>query len=652
MILTIKQINDFYEKYPECIGKLKANTRFGYKKIEYADITAYDSEVRTITTDKNNTISSSPEHLFHNGNEWVKTNELKVGDKILTKNGLEVIKSHVLEKEKENLYDLQIEEVKEFYANNFVSHNSSILDALSFSLFGKPFRKINKPQLMNTITRKQLVAEVEFSIGSNEYKIIRGMKPNIFEVYKNGILLNQSADMKDYQTILERQILKVNHKSFSQVVVLGSATFQPFMQLNAYQRREIIEDLLDLQIFTTMNTLLKSKILINNETLQKTTAEKNLIEEKISLIKEHMKEIQSNTDKMIEEKKTRIEETNETIQKLNEEYIDLDNKRKELSASAEDEQTISTKMKKLSDLKSKIEVNLGNLNKEVKFFHNYDECPTCKQSINEQFKCETIQQKETQITEINEGLEKLSVEYEKLQSRINEIMEINSKINDIRLELNSIKTKINSLNDYRNTLKEEINNIKESSNSNEKNKIPSLEKELKETEKKYYELTEDKAVLSVASNLLKDGGIKAKIIKQYVPIINKLINKYLSSMEFMCQFELDENFNETIKSRYRDIFSYASFSEGEKVRINVAILFAWRAIAKLRNSINTNILIMDEVFDSSLDSNGTEEFMKIINHLTSDTNTVIISHKSDQLYDKFERVIRFEKYKNFSRIAK
>ena len=529
---------------------------------------------------------------------------------------------------------------------------SSILDALSFSLFGKPFRKINKPQLMNTITRKQLVTEVEFSIGTNEYKIIRGMKPNIFEVYKDGILLNQSADMKDYQTILERQILKVNHKSFSQVVVLGSATFQPFMQLNAYQRREIIEDLLDLQIFTTMNTLLKSKILINNETLQKTTAEKNLIEEKISLIKEHMKEIQSNTDKMIEEKKTRIEETNETIQKLNEEYIDLDNKRKELSVSAEDEQTISTKMKKLSDLKSKIEVNLGNLNKEVKFFHNYDECPTCKQSINEQFKCETIQQKETQITEINEGLEKLSVEYEKLQSRINEIMEINSKINDIRLELNSIKTKINSLNDYRNTLKEEINNIKESSNSNERNKIPSLEKELKETEKKYYELTEDKAVLSVASNLLKDGGIKAKIIKQYVPIINKLINKYLSSMEFMCQFELDENFNETIKSRYRDIFSYASFSEGEKVRINVAILFAWRAIAKLRNSINTNILIMDEVFDSSLDSNGTEEFMKIINHLTSDTNTVIISHKSDQLYDKFERVIRFEKYKNFSRIAK
>ena len=245
---------------------------------------------------------------------------------------------------------------------------STILDALSFSLFGKPFRKINKPQLMNTITRKQLVAEVEFSIGSNEYKIIRGMKPNIFEVYKDGVLLNQSAEMKDYQTVLEKQILKVNHKSFSQVVVLGSATFQPFMQLNAYQRREIIEDLLDLQIFTTMNTLLKNKILINTEVLQRATADKNLIEEKISLIKEHMKELQSNTKKMIKEKKTRIHETNNNIQKLNEEYINIDNKRKELTSSAEDEQSVSVKMKKLSDLKSKIEANLGNLNKEVKFY--------------------------------------------------------------------------------------------------------------------------------------------------------------------------------------------------------------------------------------------------------------------------------------------
>ena len=528
---------------------------------------------------------------------------------------------------------------------------STILDALSFSLFGKPFRKINKPQLMNTITKKNLVVEVEFSIGSNEYKIIRGIKPNIFEVYKDDILLNQSADMKDYQSILEKQILKVNHKSFSQVVVLGSATFQPFMQLNAYQRREIIEDLLDLQIFTTMNTLLKNKILLNTESIQKVSANKNLIEEKIDLIKEHMLELQSNNEKMIEEKRNRIKETIETISGLNRKFDELENAKNCLIKTAEDEQSVSTKMKKLTQLRSKIEAKLGTLDSEVKFFHNYDECPTCKQSIDEQFKCETIEQKENQINEINDGLEKLSSEYESLQTRINEIMEINSKINDLRLEINSVKTKISSLEDYKETLINEINNITENANNSDKNKIPALEEELKQTEKDYYSLMEDRNILSIASNLLKDGGIKSRIIKQYVPVINKLINKYLSAMEFMCQFELDENFNETIKSRYRDIFSYASFSEGEKMRINLAILFTWRAIAKLRNSINTNILIMDEVFDSSLDSNGTEEFLKIINDLTSDTNTVIISHKSDQLYDKFEKVIRFEKHKNFSKVV-
>ena len=528
---------------------------------------------------------------------------------------------------------------------------STILDALSFSLFGKPFRKINKPQLMNTITKKNLVVEVEFSIGSNEYKIIRGIKPNVFEVYKDDVLLNQSADMKDYQSILEKQILKVNHKSFSQVVVLGSATFQPFMQLNAYQRREIIEDLLDLQIFTTMNTLLKNKILLNTESIQKVSANKNLIEEKIDLIKEHMLELQSNNEKMIEEKKNRIKETIETISGLNKKFDELENAKNWLVKTAEDEQSVSTKMKKLTQLRSKIEAKLGTLDSEVKFFHNYDECPTCKQSIDEQFKCETIEQKENQINEINDGLEKLSSEYESLQTRINEIMEINSKINDLRLDINSVKTKISSLEEYKETLVKEISNITENANNNDKNKIPALEEELKQTEKDYYGLMEDRNILSIASNLLKDGGIKSRIIKQYVPVINKLINKYLSAMEFMCQFELDENFNETIKSRYRDIFSYASFSEGEKMRINLAILFTWRAIAKLRNSINTNILIMDEVFDSSLDSNGTEEFLKIINDLTSDTNTVIISHKSDQLYDKFEKVIRFEKHKNFSKVA-
>lgn len=528
---------------------------------------------------------------------------------------------------------------------------STLLDALSFVLFGKPFRKINKPQLLNTITQKNLVVETEFSIGSNEYKIVRGMKPNMFEVYQNGKLMNQSAEMKDYQEILEKQIIKVNHKSFCQVVILGSATFQPFMQLTAYQRREIIEDLLDLQIFTTMNSLLKDKILINTELIQSSGSEKKLIEEKINLVREHLKEIQNNNEKLIEEKQARIVETNEQIQKLNDEYWEYENKRKELEGSLVDEESISKKINKLGQLKHQIEANLNILNKEVGFFHKYDNCPTCKQQIDEKFKSETITTKESEIKKIQDGLVKLGEEYEKVNGRLNEIIEIHAVINSNKLEISRVKTKISSMIEYRETLEKEIQSIGEKTTLEVDNKVPELETKLKEVEVKYNELMEERNLLAVASNLLKDGGIKAKIIKQYIPVINKLINKYLSSMEFMCQFELDEEFNETIKSRYRDVFSYASFSEGEKMRINLAILFTWRAIAKLRNSINTNILIMDEVFDSSLDSNGTEEFLKILNNLTSDTNTFIISHKTDQLYDKFTKIIKFEKHKNFSRIV-
>ena len=527
---------------------------------------------------------------------------------------------------------------------------STLLDALSFALFGKPFRKINKPQLVNTITQKQLVVEVEFSIGQNNFKIVRGMKPNAFEVYKNDSLMNQSAEMKDYQEILEKQILKVNHKSFCQVVVLGSATFQPFMQLPASQRREIIEDLLDLQIFTTMNLLLKDKMLLNLEKITSYNSEKKLVEEKLILVKEHLSELQNNNEKLIQEKQARVTETNDQIQKLNDEYWTYENARKELQDSLTDEEALSKKMNKLSQLKHQIEANLNILNKEVGFFHKYDNCPTCKQQIDDNFKNETITTKELEIKTTQEGLEKLSEEYEKVSTRINEIMSIHNKINDNKLEISRVKTKINSLIEYRETLEKEIQSIDKKISSEEDNKVPELEKQLKEIEKNYYDHMEERNILSVAASLLKDGGIKAKIIKQYIPVINKLINKYLTSMEFMCQFELNEEFNETIKSRYRDVFSYASFSEGEKMRINLAILFTWRAIAKMRNSINTNILIMDEVFDSSLDSNGTEEFLKIINNLTKDTNTFIISHKTEQLYDKFEKVIKFEKHKNFSRI--
>jgi DNA repair exonuclease SbcCD ATPase subunit len=528
---------------------------------------------------------------------------------------------------------------------------STILDALSYVLFGKAFRKINKPQLLNSITQKNLVVEVEFEISSNRYKIVRGMKPGVFEVYQNDKLMNQSAEMKDYQEILEKQILKVNHKSFCQVVILGSATFQPFMQLTAYQRREIIEDLLDLQIFTTMNTLLKNKQTFNGEQITAINSEKKLVEEKFKLIKEHLVELQNNNDQMIEEKKNRIQETNEQVDRLNTEYWEIEAKVKSFKESIEDEPVISKKINKLSSLKHQIEAKLAIINKDMAFFEKHDNCPTCKQTIDGNFKAETLQNKSKEIVEINEGLGLLSKEYEETNANLNKILEVHNEINLNKMEIHKVKTKINSLIEYREQLEQDIKNINKTVKDKDDTKIPELEKQLVEIEHQYNELAEEKAILNYAGYLLKDGGIKAKIVKQYIPVINKLINKYLSAMEFMCQFELDEQFNETIKSRYRDEFSYSSFSEGEKMRINLAILFTWRSVAKLRNSINTNLLIMDEVFDSSLDSNGTEEFLKILNSLTSDTNTFIISHKGDQLFDKFDRTIKFEKYKNFSKVA-
>jgi DNA repair exonuclease SbcCD ATPase subunit len=528
---------------------------------------------------------------------------------------------------------------------------STILDALSFVLFGKAFRKINKPQLLNSITQKGLVVEVEFSIASNEYKIVRGIKPGVFQVFQNDNLLNQSAEMKDYQEILEKQILKVNHKSFCQVVILGSATFQPFMQLSAWQRREIIEDLLDLQIFTTMNNLLKNKLMFNNELINQCSSNRKLIDEKIKLIKQHLLEIQSNNQQLIEEKDQLISETTVQITKLDNDYLELENKRKELENSVEEEPKISKKVKQLTELKHQIQARRALIDKDINFFKKHENCPTCTQAISADFREMTVFNKQNEIETIDSGLDQLIKQYEETNNRLNQIMEIRDQINTQKMDIHKVKTKINSLIDYRSNLEQEIKKIFVKKAENEDNRISDLEKELKEIEIKYNDLSEDKNVMGAAGSLLKDGGIKARIIKQYVPVINKLINKYLSAMDFFVQFELNEEFNETIKSRFRDDFSYASFSEGEKMRINLAILFTWRAVAKLRNSISTNLLIMDEVFDSSLDSNGTEEFLKILNNLTSDTNTFIISHKGDQLFDKFGKVIKFEKHKNFSKVA-
>ena len=527
---------------------------------------------------------------------------------------------------------------------------STILDAITFALFGKSFRKINKPQLLNSITNSNLVVEIEFNISGTEYKIVRGIKPAIFEIYKDAVLMNQSSDARDYQNILERQILKINYKSFCQVVILGSATFLPFMQLSTPQRREIIENLLDLEIFTTMNTLLKDKMLENKENITSVLNNKSLIEEKIKLTKENIIYRKTDDAQIIEEKKKLIEETNVSINDLQTKLIETNEKIKGLSVKIKDEAKYTKKEKTLNQFKIKIESNIENIQNEIKFFNENNNCPTCKQKIDDIFKNETLVEKQAKIDEYQDGLKKLQKEVDDNNTNLKQINTVKKQLQNFILEDSQLKIKIKSLEDYINSINKEILKLSKKTTQDQDDRIEEYENQLKVIEGEYNELVKRKNVLTVSSTLLKDSGIKSRIIKKYIPIINTLINKYLNSLNFFVKFELDEEFNEKIKSRYRDEFSYSSFSEGERMRINLAILFAWREISRMRNSINTNILIMDEVFDSSLDVNATDEFLKLINSQDEKSNIFVISHKTDQLNDKFQKIIRFKKIKNFSKI--
>ena len=530
------------------------------------------------------------------------------------------------------------------------SGKSTILDTLSFLLFGKAYRNINKPQLINSITQKDCVVEGEFSVGTINYKIIRGIKPAIFELYSNGTLLNKNADSDDYQDILEKTILKTNHKSFCQIVVLGSATFKPFMGLTKPERRKIIEDLLDLEIFTSMNALNKSQIASVNEQINELNYKKKLVEQKIEIIKEHLNEKEINVQALVASKDISINTNIEAIKDLEIDIAKVEVLKLEKKSKIIDHEPLEKKSKKLNILRHKIEAKLELIKKDILFFEKHDDCPTCQQPIDNKFKCEHIEKKNKEVKEIEDGLNLLYKEYNSLEEQIKSIMKLNSEISNLDMKINQCHNQMLNYSNNIKVLTQEKNNIQKVQKPKETYKVDDLEKELENISIDYNELVNEKTILAAASSLLKDDGIKARIIKQYIPVINKLINKYLSAMEFMCQFELNEEFKESIKSRFRDEFSYESFSEGEKMRINLAILFTWRAVSKLRNSINTNILIMDEVFDSSLDSDGTEEFIKLINSLTNDTNSYIISHKSDQLFDKFDKVITFQKVKNFSRI--
>lgn len=530
---------------------------------------------------------------------------------------------------------------------------STILDALCFALYGKPFRKVNKAQLVNTINQKGCVVELEFNIGSKAYKIVRGIKPNVFEIYQDTTLLNQNAEAREYQEMFERNILKLNFKSFSQIVILGSASFVPFMQLPAAHRREVIEDLLDIQIFSVMNNILKDRVVENKASITETDFQMRSTGDKIELYKKHVDSLKQNNEEIIAQKQVRID----NLHKRSQELLDMFDQKalvvSQLQESISGKESLEKKEEKMRTLKRKLHEKFVKYNREVEFFESHDDCPTCKQNISDDFKKNTIEHTHQSMEEISTASGHLQHEYDSLVKTIEEYEAVGRQIGVHQKEIGEYQVEINTNNKFVSSLQEEIESLQTNNTLIDTNteEINVLKTALKQLLVNKENLVNDRQLLDVAGALLKDTGIKTKIIKQYIPIMNKLINKYLASMDFFVNFELNENFEETIKSRFRDEFTYASFSEGEKMRIDLALLFTWRAVAKLRNSTSTNLLIMDEVFDSSLDNTGTDEFLKIIQGLAADTNIFIISHKGDQLYDKFHSVIKFEKHKNFSRMV-
>ena len=528
---------------------------------------------------------------------------------------------------------------------------STVLDALCFGLFGKPFRGINKPQLLNSVNGSGCIVEIEFKIGSKDIKVIRGIKPTVFEIYINGKMYNQDAHSRDYQKYLEQQILKLNYRSFTQVVILGSSTFVPFMQLKARHRREVVEEILDIQIFSLMNMLLKQKLKTIYDDIRDIDYKLELTTEKIQLQNQYIDDVKKNKDKIIIEKTSLIDGNQEEIFSRKSVIEKLQQENDSLLSKISDDEKVKKNYNKLKDIKSTLVEKHKAHSKVVGFFENNDDCPTCQQHIDEIFKKEMISDRQKDVTKFSNGLKELEEELKKSKNRQKEISDIANKIRENEVQIAKDNSSVVQLEKFNSTLEAELAQLETGDISkSDYKKLKELKNELTRINEQKTKLKEEQTYAEAVKNMLQDTGIKTKIIKQYLPIMNRLINTYLTSMEFYVNFTLNESFEETIKSRYRDEFTYDSFSEGEKMRIDLALLFTWRAIAKMKNSTNTNLLMLDEIFDSSLDSTGTDEFLKILNTL-GDENVFVISHKQDVLVDKFRSTIKFEKVKNFSHVV-
>ena len=528
---------------------------------------------------------------------------------------------------------------------------STILDALTFSLFARPFRKISKSMLVNSINEKDCVAEIEFRIGKINYKVIRGMKPSKFEIYCNGQAWNQDSSQLEQQKNFEANVLKMNYKSFTQIVVLGSSTFVPFMKLPGGQRRDIIEDILDIQVFSTMNVLLKDKMRGNNEELRDIDYQLDLLKDRIELQKQHMFSLEKKTQEEIDRKKEKINEYKNTELQGAEEVTILTEQICKLNKEMQDYSKSSEKLSKLNTYLIKLTHKMNTCKKENKFFESNYVCPTCTQELSEEFRNEKLEEGKTKVNEMNIGFEDLQKAIGDEQKRFDKFTELSTEVNNINTTISQTNFQLLTIRKQVESIQDEIKELEGSTPDKkaEYDKLQLLVSNKKESSKQHADLKKDRDVLTTAGQLLKDNGIKTRIIKTYLPTMNKLINDFLQRMEFYVNFTLDENFDEIIKSRYRDVFSYDSFSEGEKARIDIALLLTWRSIAKLKNSVDTNLLILDEIFDGSLDQSGTSDLGWILRNFDENTKVFVISHKQG-LDDKFDRTITVNKDKNYSTI--
>ena len=532
------------------------------------------------------------------------------------------------------------------------SGKSTMLDALCFALFNRPFRLIKKEQIVNTINNADTLVELEFQVGTKAFKIIRGIKPNIFEIYCDDVLQNQDASSIDYQKILEDQILRLNYRAFKQIAVLGSSAYQPFMQMRPRHRREVVEEILDIRVLTHMDILTRNQQTDLGKQIIEARHQCDLIESKHELQTKHFNELKNRSTGDIDIKKQKLQENKDATESYLRKTERLEDEYKQLEISVSDRPQYETKLKQLEKLETKIEQNLETHTKNLEFFEQNDNCPTCTQKIEETFREEKITKEKTKVTTLNQGMKDLVAELAKVEGKITEFNGISEKLYENKISISKVESSLKELKRFSDSLHNEIL-LLEGKDEDDKDigtSLVDLQEQLEQTKIELNKITEEKKYLDVAREILSDRGAKAKIIKKYLPIMNSLINQHLQSMDFFVSFHLDEEFKEEVKSRHRDTFDYNSFSEGEKMRIDLALVFTWRAIAKMKNSANTNLMVLDEIFDSSLDGQGTDDFFKIVNKMGKE-NIFIISHKGDILFDKFTNIIKFEKEHNFTRLT-